>query len=63
MRSREDDERQLQVHVGDVETVDGGRQVFGAVARVATEITALIQRALKTWAGSSLTEIASRCLQ
>ena len=30
IRSRHDGERHLEVRVGNVETVDGGRQVFGA---------------------------------
>jgi hypothetical protein len=38
----------LEVRVGNVETVDGGRQVFGAVTRAETDITALIQRTLET---------------
>ena len=33
---------------GNVETVAGGRQVFGAVTRAATDITALTQRTLET---------------
>jgi hypothetical protein len=33
IRSRDDGERHLEVRVGNVETVDGGRQVFGAVTR------------------------------
>jgi hypothetical protein len=48
IRSREDGERHLEVRVGNVETGDGGRQVFGAAARTETDITTLIQR---TWAG------------
>ena len=42
IRSREDGERHLEVRVGNVETADGGRQVFGAVTRAETDITALI---------------------
>jgi hypothetical protein len=41
IRSRDDSERHLEVRVGNVETVDGGRQVFGAVTRAETDITAL----------------------
>src|ERR1700733_7704008 len=48
IRSREDGERHLEVRVGNVETVDGGRQVFGAVTRAETDITALIQRTFET---------------
>ena len=33
IRSREDGERHLEVRVGNVEAVDGGRQVFGAQGR------------------------------
>jgi hypothetical protein len=51
IRSRDDGERHLEVRVGNVETADGGRQVFGAVARAETDITALIQRTWKPWAG------------
>src|SRR5271157_3295729 len=46
IRSREDGERHLEVRVGNVETVDGGRQVFGAVARAETDIKVLINRNL-----------------
>src|SRR3954452_14488900 len=51
IRSCEDGERHLEVRLGNVETIDGGRQVFGAVAGSETDITTLIQRALETWAG------------
>src|SRR4051795_6692175 len=51
VRSCEGGERHLEVRVGNVEMVDGGRQVFGAVAGSETDITTLIQRALETWAG------------
>jgi hypothetical protein len=51
IRSREDSERHLEVRVGNVETIDGGRQVFGAVTRAETNITALIRRPWKPWAG------------
>src|SRR6201994_2893996 len=46
IRSCEDDERHLEVRVGNVETVSGGRQVFGAVAKADTDIKALIHRSL-----------------
>src|SRR5689334_19492499 len=48
IRSCHDGERHLEVRVGNVETQDGGRQVFGAVARSATDITAPIRRSLET---------------
>jgi hypothetical protein len=38
----------LEVRVGNVETETGGRQVFGAVTRAETDITALIKRTLET---------------
>ena len=46
IRSCEKGERQLEVRVGNVETKSGGRQVFGAVARAATDIKVLINRNL-----------------
>ena len=46
IRSCEDGERHLEVRIGNVETESGGRQVFGAVAKVNTDIGALIRRAL-----------------
>jgi hypothetical protein len=48
IRSCEDGERHLEVRVGNVEAETGGRQVFGAVTRAETDITALIQRTLET---------------
>src|ERR1700733_12438139 len=57
--SREDGERQLEVHVGNVETVDGGRQVFGAVTRAETDITALTQRTLETVGRTDATEVTA----
>ena len=59
IRSCEDGERHLEVRVGNVETVDGGRQVFGAVARAETDITALIQRTLETVGRSDTTEVTA----
>jgi hypothetical protein len=41
-------ERHLEVHVGNVETSGGGRQVFGAVAKADTEIAVMIRRSLET---------------
>jgi hypothetical protein len=46
IRSCEKGERHLEVRVGNVETKSGGRQVFGAVARAATDIKVLINRNL-----------------
>ena len=48
IRSCHDGERHLEVRVGNVETSDGGRQVFGAVARADTDIAVLIRRSLET---------------
>jgi hypothetical protein len=41
IRSREQGERNLQVHAGNVETVNGGRQGFGAVTKADADIAAL----------------------
>jgi hypothetical protein len=46
IRSCESGERHLEVRVGNVETSDGGRQVFGAVARSDTDIAVRIRRCL-----------------
>jgi hypothetical protein len=47
IRSREEGERHLEVRVGNVETASGGRQVFGAVAKADTDISALIRQSLR----------------
>jgi hypothetical protein len=47
----------LEVHVGNIETETGGRQVFGAVARADTEITVLIQRMLETVGRTDTTKV------
>ena len=59
IRSREDGERHLEVRVGNVETADGARQVFGAVARAETDFTALIQRTLETAGRIDTTEVTT----
>ena len=59
IRSREDGERHLEVRVGNVETVDGGRQVFGAVTRAETDITALVQRTLETAGRTDATKVTA----
>jgi hypothetical protein len=59
VRSCEDSERHLEVRVGNIETDNGGRQVFGAVARTETDITALIQRALETTGRTDTTEVTA----
>src|SRR3712207_2561572 len=43
IRGCEDGDRHVEVWLGNVETADGSRQVFGAVARAETDITTLIQ--------------------
>jgi hypothetical protein len=48
IRSCDNGERHLEVRVGNVETSDGKRQVFGFVARSDTSIAALIRRNLET---------------
>jgi hypothetical protein len=47
IRGCHDGERHLEVRVGNVETLDGGRQVFGAVAKTDTSIAQLIRRRLR----------------
>jgi hypothetical protein len=42
-----------------VETVYGGRQVFGAVTRAETDITALIQRTLETVGRTDTTQVTA----
>jgi hypothetical protein len=59
IRSREDGERHLEVRVGNVETVGGGRQVFGAVTKAETDITALIQRTLETAGRTDATKMTA----
>ncbi len=48
VRSCHQGERHLEVRVGNVETPEGGRQVFGAVAKAGSDLVALIRRALDT---------------
>jgi hypothetical protein len=59
IRGRDDDERHLEVRVGNVETVDGRRQVFGAVTRAKIDITALIKRTLETVGRIDATEVTA----
>ena len=46
IRSCEDDERHLEVRIGNVEAEAGRRQVFSAVAKAGTDLGALIGRSL-----------------
>jgi hypothetical protein len=59
IRSREEGESHLEVRVGNVETAGGGRQMFGAVAKADTDITALIRRNLETVGRTADTEVTA----
>src|SRR5918994_2228699 len=59
IRSCEDGQRHLEVRLGNVETSDGGRQVFAAVAKTDTSIEALIQRGLKEVGQTADTELTA----
>ena len=47
IRGCEEGERHLEVRVGNVETEQGGRQVFGAVAKAGTNVSVLVRRSLR----------------
>jgi hypothetical protein len=57
IRGHEKSERHLEVRVGNVETADGARQVFAAVTRAETDITALIQRTLEAVGPTDTTRV------
>jgi hypothetical protein len=59
IRGCHDGELHLEVHVGNVETSGGGRQVFAAVAKADTEIAALIQRSLEMVGRTAETELTA----
>jgi len=59
IRSCHEGERHLEVRVGNAETSNGGRQVFGAVAKSDTDITALIRRTLDTVGRTGDTELTA----
>jgi hypothetical protein len=59
IRSREEDERHLEVRVGKVETASGGRQVFGAVAKADTDISALIGQSIRIVGRTDDTEVTA----
>jgi hypothetical protein len=59
IRSREDDERHFEVRVGNVETTAGGRQVFGGVAKVGTDIEGLIRKNLDAVGGNKDTVLTA----
>jgi hypothetical protein len=52
-------ERHLEVRVGNVETGDGGRQVFGAVAKAGTDVSALVRRNLRAVGHSADTRVTA----
>src|SRR3954466_951879 len=59
IRSCEDGQRHLEVRLGNVETSDGGRQVFAAVAKTDTAIEALIRRGLADVGKTTDTELTA----
>jgi hypothetical protein len=59
IRSCEDGQRHLEVRLGNVETFDGARQVFAAVAKTDTAIEALIRRGLKEAGQTEETELTA----
>ena len=59
IRSCHAGERHLEVRVGNAETPEGGRQVFGAVANAGTDIAALIRRTLDTLGWTSDTALTA----
>jgi hypothetical protein len=59
VRSRHDGERHLEVRVGNVETPDGGRQVFAAVTKTETDIAVLIRRNLEAVGRTDSTDLTA----
>jgi hypothetical protein len=59
IRSFETGNRHLEVRVGNVETSDGGRQVFGAVARSDTDIAVQIRRSLEAVGRTAATKVTA----
>jgi hypothetical protein len=59
IRGCEDGQRHLEVRLGNVETPDGARQVFAAVAKTGTAIEALIRRSLADVGQSADTELTA----
>src|SRR4051812_34645423 len=55
----EDGERHLEVRIGNVEAPDGGRRVFGAVARTETDIAGLIRRSLESLGRTDATALTA----
>jgi len=59
IRSRDNGERHLEVHVGNVETAEGSRRVFAGVASSNTDIADLIRRNLETVGRTSATTVTA----
>src|SRR6187402_617181 len=59
IRSCEDGQRHLEVRLGNVETANGARQVFAAVARTDTAIETLIRRSLADVGQTTDTELTA----
>jgi hypothetical protein len=59
IRSCEKSNRHLEVRVGNVETSDGGRQVFSAVARSDTDIAVQIHRSLGAVGRTAATKVTA----
>jgi hypothetical protein len=59
IRSCEEDQRHLEVRLGNVETSEGARQVFAAVAKTDTAIEALIRRGLADVGQTADTELTA----
>jgi hypothetical protein len=59
IRSCEQEERHLEVRVGNVETESGGRQVFGSVVRAGTDIKIVINRNLDAVGRTGETELTA----
>ena len=59
IRSCEEDQRHLEVRLGNVEASSGARQVFAAVAKTDTAIAALIQRSLAEIGHTADTELTA----
>lgn len=59
IRSCEEGNRHLEVRVGNVETSESGRQVFGAVARSDTDIAVQIRRSLEAVGRTAATRVTA----
>jgi hypothetical protein len=59
IRSCEQEQRHLEVRVGNVETATGGRQVFGSVVRARTDMKVLINRNLDAVGRTGETELTA----